>query len=189
MKRKKVQLNLQETKKYNMKIIKRYIYVFIPLFFIVSCWDKETKINSEPNFVKNKEQLNIKDIKFKKWLADTIKVLKTENNKSLTTNISNDSLSLVIDKKYRLYINPIKRDTIKNDDVVGVLAMLDYDRILPKDSFNLNFEIFHFYDVSPNEKKYEYEYEIKNLELIYNNKKYIYKYIKGNLIDTKIIDL
>lgn len=172
-----------------MKIIKRYIYIIVPLLFLSSCLEKKAKTNDEPYIEKNLGTQNTKEVKFKHWMRDTIKLLKTEHNNFLTTYISNDSLSLDIHRNYKLYINPIKKDTIENNDVVGVLNMLEHDRLLPRENFELNFEILHFYDLFTNDYIYEHNYEIKNLELIYSNKKYHYKYIKGNLIDVKTTDL
>ena len=132
---------------------------------------------------------NLNELIFKKWLKDTIDILKKENHSKYKKEIriSLDSLSMDIEKRFDEKIDPKNILKIKNKELSYVLDLLDRNHDLPKDQFRLKFVISSYYSVSMvNQLKYEYDSEIKSLQIIKGNQIEKYKFLKGNLIEKKI---
>ena len=139
---------------------------------------------------KNITSKNLNELIFKKWLKDTICILKKENHSRYNKEIriSSDSLSMDIEKRFDEKIDPKNVLKIKNKELGYVMDLLDRNHDLPKDQFRLKFVISSYYSVSMvNQLKYEYDSEIKSLHVIKGNQIEKYKFLKGNLIEKKIV--
>ncbi|SHM36535.1 hypothetical protein [Flavobacterium saccharophilum] len=93
-----------------------------------------------------------------------------------------------IEKRFDEKIDPKNVLKIKNKELGYVMDLLDRNHDLPKDQFRLKFVISSYYSVSMvNQLKYEYDSEIKSLHVIKGNHIEKYKFLKGNLIEKKIV--
>lgn len=165
-----------------MNNVKQMLVVGLMFSFFTACQQKKELIHTN-----NK----VNNLDFKTWLKDTTIILGKEINLDYFKKdviISDDSLSMDIVKYYDKSINPKKISEIKNKDLIYALDLLTRNNELPNNEFILKFTISSYYSVSMVEQlKYDYDTEVKLFEVIDKNKKIKYNFMKGNLIDKRII--
>ena len=121
---------------------------------------------------------------FKRWLADTVKLIKRQNVKDSVV-IYQDSGSMDLYKKYDVVIQPNQPTT--KMDVEKAIWLLKENDTAPAEQFNLQFDINYFFDVGFNGKKYVYECEFENFIVKTSTRTTKYNFVKSNLVDKKII--
>lgn len=165
-----------------MDILKKVITIGLIFLIFINCGYKEEKINIPQN--KN-------ELIFKNWLRDTINILNKEDHldykRELT--ISADSLSMEIVKTFDEKINAKNIHKLKHKELIYAVDLLTRNQDLPKEEFRLNLVISSYYAVSMVEQlKYEYDSEIKLFDIIKKNIIEKYSFLKGNLIEKKILN-
>ena len=121
---------------------------------------------------------------FKRWLADTVKLIKRQNIKDSVV-IYQDSGSMDLYKKYNVVIQP--NQPITNIDVETAIWLLKENDTVPEEQFNLQFDINYLFDVGFNGEKYVYKCEFENFILKTSTRTTKYNFVKANLVDKKII--
>ena len=131
---------------------------------------------------------NSNEIIFKSWLQDTLNILKRDSSFNKIIEIAEDTLSLKIINKNEVLFT---KSSINSQDkeVKNVYELLrEYDEI-PKNDFQLNFSSYYFYYPSTNHLKYDYTFELKDIEILTNKNKTKYDYIRGNLSRKEVTNL
>jgi len=129
-----------------------------------------------------------KNLVFKKWLNDTLNVINSTNDitKSELT-ISKDSLYLTILKKHEREL--IKSNLINNDKEIAYgIDLLQKNNELPSKDFYLTLEIEYDYFVS-NVENLERDFDTNiNVFIVESaSNKIEYNFLKGNLVDKRVI--
>lgn len=129
-----------------------------------------------------------KNLVFKKWLNDTLNVINSTNDitKSELT-ISKDSLYLTIVKKHEREL--IKSNLINNDKEISYgIDLLQKNNELPSKDFYLTLEIEYDYFVS-NVENLERDFDTNiNVFIVESaSNKIEYNFLKGNLVDKRVI--
>lgn len=164
-----------------MDILKKIIIGGVCVLTFINCKYKEEK---------NITQQNKNEIVFKSWLRDTLNVLKNQQKLDYKRDVlvTSDSLSLDIVKTFDKKINPKNIGKIKSKELIYAFDLLDRSHNMPEEEFKLNLVISSYYSVSMVEQlKYEYDSEIKLFDIIKKNKIEKYRFVKGNLIEKKIL--
>ncbi len=149
-----------------------------------SCRDKSIVKKDNENFSQNK-----KEIEFKKWLKDTLFVLKktAHNEHRRIISVSEDSLSLDISKSYDTILTFNK--TTKERELNYAIDLLKRNKVFPKGKFNFKMIILQSYSTSMvRQLTYDYDYEIKQFFIKEKNTITQYNFVKGNLVEKKIIN-
>lgn len=126
-----------------------------------------------------------RDERFKKWVADTLQVLK---NLQLYPNekvkLDKDSLSLTIEEGISKRIDDKYSPT---DESIGyALDLLDRNNLRPTDTFQLTLGIKYFYSASTVEQiTYLFDSEITKFEVLSRDTVFDYSFVKGNLVDKR----
>jgi hypothetical protein len=166
-----------------MNIIKQFLFINVIILILLSC--KPNEENPSIQIKQNKNSVN-----FKKWLKDTLIILKKEKitDYKREIKVTDDLLSMDIIKSYNIEINPDKANHIKSKELLYALDLLKRNEELPKNKFNLQFVLGLYYSPAMIEKlKNEFDSEVK-LFIISDKKSTIrYKFMKGNLIEKKVI--
>ncbi|MEO8147740.1 MAG: hypothetical protein ABI723_08900 [Bacteroidia bacterium] len=122
---------------------------------------------------------------FKTWLRDTLPYLynwqrqEQENivNKEIT--LGKDSLTLETNTFYEASINHNEKLSGQISNVIYLLK--DYNE-LPLNDFKLSFVDYMFYwPSSVEEMKYDYIFELKNIQVLEGDSRIEYTYIRGRL--------
>lgn len=145
--------------------------------------EKEQKLDSDSLIIPS-DQL------FKSWLNDTLSNFinweKVENNNIVSKElvVSKDSLSLLTNT---YYFTNITRDTELSGKVLNMVDLLkEYDEF-PKEDFKLSFLYKEFYyPTSIAQMRYDFIYEINDFQVITNETKSEFQYIRGRLISKKV---
>jgi hypothetical protein len=128
------------------------------------------------------------DLIFKKWTQDTLSILKNDSSLNKIIDVSEDTLSLKIITHYKAWITKSNTNSL-SEKIKNIYAFLsEYDEIPDKD-FQLNFSSYYFYYPSTNHLKYDYVFELKNIEILTDKNKTKYDYIRGNLSRKEVINL
>jgi len=154
----------------------------IIMIMLITCFTRCTI--KQPQEVKHRQSYTKakKDtLTFKRWLSDTLQNLKAKNSKGYSIVIAKDSSYFDLTKKYDTLIDP----KIKYDDEIGsALNLLDYHDTIPKEKFNLLFEITYYYELGYST---QYSYEINKFIVKNSLNEVQYSFMKGNLIDKRVI--
>ncbi|HTE00050.1 MAG TPA: hypothetical protein VK668_12230 [Mucilaginibacter sp.] len=126
-----------------------------------------------------------KDVIFKNWLCDTLRIHRNSHSRysggliNSSFLVGSDSLSLSIVKTFHLSF-PTSVNVAK--DIKNVKSLLkNYDE-LPKGKYTVNFQTKMYYFPSEiRQFKYNYEFEIDRLQIIFDNSMTDYNYIRGRL--------
>lgn len=180
------------------------------LFNLILAFILCINLNCKPNVnVHNKqsEQLSTnrgdtsiarKELIFKNWLVDTLKVLDTSVGSSHTEtirvkkeiNIASDSLNLTILTHYDLQID--SGIGAKPEDVNKLLALLQEYNESPKSRFRLKFKTEYYFTPSPVPNfAHDLTFENKDIEIIEGGGKVVskYSYIRGRLAYKNVTSL
>lgn len=151
------------------------------LIFVVvaSCANKDSKPVEDP-LVTNK-------VRFKIWLNDTLSVISLNAvDTARNIDVTGDSLFLDIKNYYKLIMG--SKYNGNNQDLLYAMDLLERNNHLPKKDFMLEFEIHHYYDPSPlSQFIYDFNSEVSKLIVGCNDSSFAYRFIKGNLIERKLI--
>jgi hypothetical protein len=128
------------------------------------------------------------DLIFKKWIQDTLNILKNDSSSNKIIEIANDTLSLKIITHYEARIIKSNTDSL-SEEIKNIFTFLsEYDEI-PENNFQLNFSSYYFYYPSTNHLKYDYVFELKDIEILTDKNKTKYDYIRGNLSRKEVTNL
>lgn len=137
-----------------------------------------------------------KNLIFKKWLVDTLKIIDTLNTKVQSANVgkienvivSKDSLDLSVVRRYAI-IYPLDSSHKLDVNLTLVLSLLDQYGELPKSGSKIQFDILYYYTVSPvPQLSYDLSVEIKRLLVIDISKTINSEYsIVNGRLDHKIV--
>lgn len=160
--------------------MKKNILLVIIIITSIACKKSEV--------LKSEEKEVDKNLIFKKWLNDTLNVINSKNdiNKSEIT-ISKDSLYLTILKKHEREL--IKSNSINNDKEIAYgIDLLKKNNELPSKDFYLTLEIEYDYFVSNVENlKKDFDTNINVFIIESTSNKIEYNFLKGNLVDKRLI--
>lgn len=121
---------------------------------------------------------------FRKWLKDTLTILrsKTIDTSKVKFSIHPDSVLIDIHHFYDVKISNPTSYPSKDDAVNYALALLgEYDE-MPKVGFRLVVKETMIYEKNPNDStKIDFQYELSKIDVYYSSKKYAYYYMRGRL--------
>jgi len=167
----------------------KLLFILICIFFI-SCLRNvnENKNGKVTAFVLYNDQ------EFKHWLKDTLVKLsiwenqKVKNIAKKEIKLGKDSLSLMIEICYSIaFINGKEKEYVEKEISNMIDLLNEYDE-LPKKNFKLSFTYqMFYYPSSIKQLKYEYIYEIKNLEVVENDSNAEFSLIRGRLSGKELI--
>ncbi|MFN0189711.1 MAG: hypothetical protein ACKVQV_13505 [Bacteroidia bacterium] len=162
---------------------------------LFSC-SNSNKNKNEINYQVNKydstiAKTNKPEEVFKSWLKDTL--INLSNWKTKTENdvpkkdvlLSNDSLLLTIETYYSTFI---VNSMAQSGEVSNIIDLLkEYDE-MPNKSFTLSFLYQKFYSPpSVEQLKYDFIYEIKDIQIAEVNSKTNFCFIRGRLSGKELI--
>lgn len=168
-----------------MKFISFQNYLIFPtLLLLLSC--KQTKFPDlkEKEVKKDINLLNEKDLEFKNWMKDTLKLLGKEsyNEYQREIKVDKDSLSLQLIKKYDIEIN--KNSKSNSKEIIYALDLLESNKEMPTKTFHMEFIVdYYFYVSSVEQLKRNFDTEISKFVVSFDKRQIEYKFMKGNLID------
>ena len=129
------------------------------------------------------------DVNYKKWLSDTLSILKKENSFSYyrTYSVDKDSSSLMIETKIDTVID--KNIIIANSpELEYALSLLQRNKIMPEKKFRLISTTQCYYDVPYKNVglTYDFQVDVVDFYVITDHSKKEYEFMKGNLTDSII---
>lgn len=158
--------------------MKSTIIILVSILLFITCNKKDF----------SKHDIKAKNLnyalQFKYWLKDTVNYIRSQN-KNVKIIIPSDSTYLELHKKYNLKMNP--NNFLKNQDLEIAVTLLKINDSIPKNEFNLSFDINYFFDIGSNNKIYVYEYELENFIVTTSYQRTYYTFVRGNLIEKKIV--
>ena len=142
------------------------------------------KCQSKP--IKSHEVIitNSQDEVFKKWVKDTLNIIKKKPDKlnggliNVKFKLADDSLLLDEVKSYKYKSG----DKITDKTISNVIDLLNEYNELPKSNYELSFTTVTSFSSSPISRlKYDYTFEFESIILKYLDNEIEYKYIRGRL--------
>lgn len=160
----------------NMKL-HNILFLFTSIIFFTSCK------SDHPHSIKE----NFSDKTYRKWLIDTLSVLKQKGNvKNIRTySINQDSSSLTIKTKIDTFIDN-KGDVDNSKELKYAISLLQRNHIMPKKRFRLIFVTQCYYDLPYKDTGllYDFQIDVNEFYVITDESKKEYKFMKGNLTDS-----
>jgi hypothetical protein len=129
---------------------------------------------------------------FRKWLKDTLTILrsKTIDTSKVKFSIHPDSVLIDIHHFYDVKISNPTSYPSKDDAVNYAIALLEEYNEMPKVGFRLIVESNMTYEKNPNDStKIDFQYELSKIDVYYGNKRYRYPYIRGRLSEVNIYSI
>ncbi|MEA5261009.1 hypothetical protein VB264_24640 [Arcicella aquatica] len=164
------------------KFTRNSLLLFMSASFLnlsTSCQEIKKFHNKE-----NSAIINQKEIEFKHWLKDTLKIINVRSpiGYQREIKIEDDSLYLQLITNYNLKLDKTYNEN--NKEIIYVLDLLERNNVMPQKKFHLKLTVeYYFYISSIKRLKRDFDTEIKHFEIRYEGRKIQYKFIKGNLID------
>lgn len=127
------------------------------------------------------------DIQFKSWLKDTLEEISLNKvNKFREISVSKDSLFLDIKSYYKMKLS--QKFDGGNKDLIYAIDLLERTNNIPKNNFILELEIHHYFSSSMvPQLVYDFDSEISKFYVEYHDSTFAYRFIKGNLIEKRLI--
>lgn len=158
----------------------RILLIIIMYIPVVSCKSKTQDKNISI------AQANASEQKFRHWLRDTLSILNTQppGHSNLQLKVAQDSLFLEISKQYEMEID---RNYSGNErELIYALDLLRRNNALPQKPFHVELTVAMYYTNAMVEQlPYDFNSEIKRLNVVFNDSTFAYNFVKGNLIDKK----